>query len=63
MSRSRNQHKTSWDAPKRHLKEATKSKMRSAEKRFLHRIKENPNYSEENLPEVEEELDDIWNYD
>jgi len=63
MSRSRNQHKQSWDVPKRHLKESTKSKMRSAEKEYLYKVKRDPAYSEDNLDPDQNELDDIWNYD
>jgi ribosomal protein S20 len=63
MSRSKNQHKSTWDFPKRYLKKSTKSKMRSAEKRFLHRLKNESEYFEESVEPDKKELDDIWNYD
>lgn len=37
--------------------------MRSAEKRFLHRLKNEPEYFEESVEPDKKELDDIWNYD
>jgi hypothetical protein len=63
MSRSKNQHDKAWNPPNRFLKEATKSKRRSAEKRYLKKLNLDPSYYDEADVEDEKELEDIWNWE
>jgi hypothetical protein len=64
MSRSKNQHDTGWDMPNRLLKQSTKRKRRAAEKRFLDKLRGDPESIFENeVIEKDEELDDIYYWD
>lgn len=64
MSRSTNQHDDDgWNAPNRFLKKSTKIRRRAAEREFLHRIKEDPEYCEENVCPAAKDLEDLWNWD
>lgn len=63
MSRSKNQHDFGWNAPNRLLKDATKARRRAAEREFLHKIKIDPEYCEENVCPIAKEIENIYNWD
>ena len=63
MSRSKNQHDKGWNPPNRFLKQSVKNKRRSAERMYLHKLKEDPNYYDETDIETDDELDDIDNWE